>query len=71
MGCEDPVIAGEIDSWFGYQGSEVGNGRSCASLRPRHTVHPVHKIQWFEDDVSRTIAVGCFELVAHLAVPGQ
>ena len=44
---------------------------SCASLRPQHTVHPVHKIQRFEYDVSRTIAVRCFELVAHLAVPRQ
>ncbi len=68
---ENSMIAGEMDSWFGYQGSEVGNGHSCASLRPRHTVHPVHKIQWFEYDVGRTIAVGYFELVAHFAMPGQ
>jgi len=30
-----------------------------------------NEIQWFEDDVGRTIAVGCFELVAYLAMTGQ
>ena len=63
IGCKDAVIARKVDSGLRHQGSEVGNGRSCASLRPRHTIHPVHKIQGFEDDMGRTIAVGCFELV--------
>ena len=31
MGCENPMIAGQMDSWFGYQGDQPGNGRSCAS----------------------------------------
>jgi len=42
MGRVNPVIAGEMDSWSGYQGSEVGNeiqrfeddvGRTVAGAR--------------------------------------
>ena len=32
---------------------------------------PCYKIQWFEQDVSGAIAVGRFELVVYLAMPGQ
>jgi len=65
--CKCPMKTGQMDSWFRYQGDQPGDGRSCASLRPRHTVHPVHKIQGFEDDVGGAIAVGCFELVPYPA----
>ena len=44
---------------------------SCASLRPRHTVHPVHKIQWFEYHMGGAVVVGRFEFVAHCSVAGH
>ena len=44
---------------------------SCASLRPRHTVYPVHKIQWLKNDMRRAIPSGCFQLIADLAITGQ
>jgi hypothetical protein len=53
------------------EGDQPGDGRSCASLRPRHTVRPVHNIQRFEYHMCGAIIVRCFELVAHFAVPGQ
>jgi hypothetical protein len=61
----------KVYTWFGHQGNQPGDGRSCASLRPRHTVHPVHKIQWLKYDVRRAIAPGCFQLIADLAIAGQ
>jgi hypothetical protein len=30
----------------------------CASLRPWHTVHPVHKVQWIEVHVGGAISIG-------------
>ncbi len=48
------MVAGEVDSWLGYQGDKLGN-----------------EVQWFEYHMGGAIAVGCFEFVAHLAVPGQ
>ena len=71
MGREHTMKASEVNSWLGHQGDQSGDGRSCASLRPRHTVHPVHKVQWFKQDVGGAIAVGCFELIAHPAVPSH
>ncbi len=36
-----------------------------------HTVHPVHNIQWLEDDVRGAVAPGCFQLIAHPTIAGQ
>ena len=58
-------------NWLGHQCDQFSDGRSCASLRPRHTVHPVHKIQKFKQDMGGTIAIRCFELVAHCSVAGH
>ena len=48
---KEAVEAGEIQSGAWHQGSQPGDGRSCASMRPRHTVHPEHKVQRLQDDV--------------------
>ena len=38
---------GQINDMLLHSGKYrlLGDGRSCASLRPRHTVHPGHKVQ--------------------------
>ncbi len=36
-----------------------------------HSSKAGHEIQWFENHAGGVIAVGCFEFVAQLAVPGQ
>ena len=41
---EYPVKAGEFQPGAWHECGESRDGRSCASLRPRHTVHPEHKI---------------------------
>jgi len=55
VGGEDPVKASEVQSRAWHQCRKAGNGRSCASLRPRHTVHPEHKVQRFQHHVGRPI----------------
>ena len=66
VGGKNPVEAGQVYSRFRHQCRQLGNGRSCASLRPRHTVHPVHKIQRLKDDVGSAVVVGRLELVSHI-----
>jgi hypothetical protein len=53
----------------------LGNcSRHCSTscipvvVRPRHTVHPVHKIQWLKYDMCGAIAPGCFQLITHLTI---
>jgi hypothetical protein len=41
----------EVNSQFGHQWCQVCNDRSCASMRPRYTVLPVHNIRWFKYEV--------------------
>jgi hypothetical protein len=48
---ENTMETCQVDSGLGYQGNQPGDGCSCASLRPRHTVHPVHNIQRFKYDM--------------------
>ena len=62
---------GEVDARFRDQGGKARDGRSCASLRPRHTVHPVHKIQRLEDDVRGAVLIGGLQCIAHPPIPGQ
>jgi hypothetical protein len=62
---------GKVDSGFGYQGNQSGDGRFCASLRPRHTVRPGHKIQGLKYDMGGAIAPGCFQFIAYLTIAGQ
>ena len=45
----------EIQARPRHQGSQTGDSRSCASLRQRHTVHPVHKVQRLQHHVGRPI----------------
>jgi hypothetical protein len=47
----------EVESWPGHEGGQPGDDRSCASLRPRHTVHPEHKVQRFQHHVGRASCV--------------
>lgn len=70
---EYPVEAGEIQTRPGDQGGQPGDGRSCASLRPRHTVHPVHKVERFQHHVGRTITEGLLVTVHDpaLAIDGE
>jgi hypothetical protein len=46
-------------------------GRSCASLRPRHTVLPVHKVEGLEDDMGSAVSEGSLQLIAQLAGGSQ
>jgi len=57
----------KVNSRLGHQGRQLGNRRSCASLRPRHTVHPVHKVQRFEAHMGSAVSKGRLEVIAHLA----
>ena len=50
-----PVKARQVKPRTRHQGSQAGDGRSCASLRPRHTVHPEHKIQRLQHHVDRSV----------------
>jgi len=56
IGGEDTMETGEVKSGLGDQCEQPGDGRSCASMRPRHTVHPVHKIQRLENNLRCSIA---------------
>jgi hypothetical protein len=55
---EHAVKTGQVNSGPGHQSDQPGYGRSCASLRPRHTVHPVHNIQWLEYDMGCAVTPG-------------
>jgi hypothetical protein len=69
--CKHPVKSCQIHPWLGDQSSQSGYRRSCASLRPRHTVLPVHKIQRFEDHMGGAIAERSLQLVAQLTGRGE
>ena len=47
--------ARQIETRPGDERGESGHGRSCASLRPRHTVHPVHIIQRLQHHVGSAV----------------
>jgi hypothetical protein len=50
-----PLKPGQIQPRPGHQERQPRHGRSCASLRQRHTVHPEHEIQRLQHHVRRPI----------------
>lgn len=68
---EYSMKSGQVDSRLRHQGIQSRHGPSCASLRPRHTVHPAHKIQWLENDMGSAVSEWCFEFITYLATRGQ
>jgi len=58
IGCKHTMKAGQVNPGFRHQRNQSRDGHSCASLRPRHTVHPVDKIQRFKNDMGPTVAPG-------------
>ena len=57
----------QVDSGLRHQSGQSYNGRSCASLRPRHTVYPAHKVERFEDHMGGAVTEWCLQFIAHLA----
>ncbi len=55
VGDKHTMEACQVDSGLRHQRRQSCNGRSCASLRPRHTVHPVHKVERLKDHMRGAI----------------
>jgi hypothetical protein len=67
------VKAGEVQPGAWHECGESCHGRSCASLRPRHTVHPEHKIQRLQHHMGRAVPERLLVAVDHspLAIDRQ
>ena len=59
------VKSSEVEPGSRDERDESSHGRSCASLRPRHTVHPEHKIQRFQHHVGRAVPERLLVAVHH------
>jgi len=66
VGREHTVEAGQVHPGFGHQGRQLRDGRSCASMRPRHTVHPVHKIHPPENHMGEPLAAQVPQLLSFM-----